>query len=239
MAFEQAQGKRCSLEYQNRYDEKLTRILDRACDIFAQKGFHNTSVRDVASATGVSPAGLYYYFKSKEELLHLILDSCLVSLMEGVGDRAMGIQDPSIRLKAIVRVHLAHYEAHRTQMKVLIHEWETLSGSFGEDIRRLMREYARLVVRTFKEISPESDSRDLRAAAFGLFGMLTWVDKWHRPERDLPMDLLADRFTEIYLKGFLASESWAGKGEGTEKSGPANEWTRKNRTSSMLSGPGF
>jgi AcrR family transcriptional regulator len=227
------------LERHTRYDEKLARILDSACEIFAQKGYHNASVRDVAAATGVSPAGLYYYFESKEELLHLILDSCLVALMERVRDRAMGIQDPSFRLKTIVRVHLAHYEAYRTQMKVLIHEWETLSGSFGEDIRRLMREYARLVVRTFKEISPHSDSRDLRAAAFGLFGMLTWVDKWHRPGRDLPMDQLADRFTDIYLKGFLAAESWAAIPEDGEKSGTAQEWSRKDRTSSILSGPGF
>jgi hypothetical protein len=54
------------------YDQKLARILRIAAGEIAQRGFHNTGIRDISRATGVSIAGLYYYFSSKEELLFLI-----------------------------------------------------------------------------------------------------------------------------------------------------------------------
>ena len=53
------------------YDEQLQQILKTSAKIFAEKGFHRTSIRDIARATGMSLAGIYYYFRTKEELLFL------------------------------------------------------------------------------------------------------------------------------------------------------------------------
>ncbi|MBA3246449.1 MAG: helix-turn-helix transcriptional regulator, partial [Pyrinomonadaceae bacterium] len=55
-----------------RYDQKLEFILRTAARIFAEKNYHSTSMRDISRETNVSLAGLYYYCKSKEELLFLI-----------------------------------------------------------------------------------------------------------------------------------------------------------------------
>jgi AcrR family transcriptional regulator len=227
------------LDRQQKYDDKLLLIVDRACSIFAEKGYHNASVRDVASATGVSPAGLYYYFQSKEELLHLILESGLSSLMDRIREDILEIQDPADRLRAIVRSHLAHFEKNGKEMRVLVHEWRALSGSFSEDIRRLMREYARVVTRTLQELSPDRTRGELRAATFGLFGMLTWVDQWYRPERDLPLDLLAGQFAGIFLDGIRSNPRTALAPGIAGSEDPARGWVEKNSTSSLLSGPGF
>ena len=214
-------------------------ILDRACGIFAEKGYHNASVRDLAAATGTSPAGLYYYFRSKEELLHLILDSCLSSLLDRVKRAAAGFKDPGKRLKAIVRIHLDHFGQHSEEMQVLVREWKALSGPFGEELRKLMREYTVIVSETFRELHPQRSPEELRAATFGLFGMLTWVDQWYRPGRDLPLDLLAEQFSVIFLGGFVpttpnGSTAAAANGERTPR-----EWSLQDSTSSILSGPGF
>lgn len=186
------------------YDEKLLLILDRASGIFAKKGYHNASVRDVAAATNVSPAGLYYYFQSKEELLRLILDGCLSSLIDRIRKDVVGIEDPAIRLRAIVRAHLSHFEKNGKEMRVLVREWGALAGPVGDEIRQLMREYAGVVIRTFRELSPDRSLQELRAATFGLFGMLSWVDQWYRPGQDLPLDLLAEQFAGILLGGFAS-----------------------------------
>jgi AcrR family transcriptional regulator len=228
-----------SLERNKRYDEKLLLILDSACRIFAKKGYHQASIRDVASETGVSPAGLYYYFKSKEELLFLVLEARMGSLLDLVRAEAGEIEDPAARLKTIVACHLAHLEKHQEGMRALAQDWEVLSGSFGQQIRSLMREYAELVTRTLKEISPQTSPRDLRAATFGLFGMLNWVDQWHRPGRDLPMETLAVRFSEILLGGIMADAPTPREREKPEESEPAGAWSKKNAASSILSGPGF
>ncbi|HEY1268842.1 MAG TPA: helix-turn-helix domain-containing protein, partial [Candidatus Binatia bacterium] len=64
------------------YDEKLEEILKCAAKIFAEKGFHSTSIRDISRATGMSLAGLYYYFRTKEELLFLIQERCILTLLQ-------------------------------------------------------------------------------------------------------------------------------------------------------------
>jgi AcrR family transcriptional regulator len=227
------------LERQKRYDEKLVRILDGACRVFAEKGYHDASIRDVATETGVSPAGLYYYFKSKEELLFLILEARLTSLMERLQEDALSIQDPAERLKRIVACHMAHVHRYREGMTVLVREWQTLSGTFGKDIRRLMREYVEELIQTLKEISPRRSRKELRAAAFGLFGMLNWVDQWHRPDRDLPLDVLADRFSEILLRGVAADTSPPLPAKDSQEAATASDWSKKSTKSSILSGPGF
>lgn len=220
-------------------DEKLSLILDHASRIFAEKGYHAASVRDVATATGVSPAGLYYYFRSKEELLYLILDRCLSSLIRRIRGDAAEIKNPAARLKAIIRTHLDQFGSSGPEMKVLVREWGVLSGPFGNGIRKLMRDYTQIVIRTFKELSPGKTSQELRAAAFGLFGMLTWVDQWYRPKRDLSVDLLADEFTSIFLGHFLTGSPVGAGGVDPDQDGSSGDWTKKNSTSSILSGPGF
>lgn len=228
-----------TMERKKKSDEKLSLILEQASRIFAEKGYHAASVRDVATATGSSPAGLYYYFQSKEELLHLILDRCLSSLIGQVRENAAEIKNPAARLKAIIRTHLDQFLSSGPEMKVLVREWGVLSDPFGDGIRKLMRDYTQIVIRTLKELSPEKGSKELRAAAFGLFGMLTWVDQWYRPKKDLSVDLLTEEFTSIFLGHFL-SDPTAGAGAGnTEQDLSSGKWTKKDSTSSILSGPGF
>ena len=228
-----------SLNRKKRYDQKLLMILDTACGIFAQKGYHNASVRDVAAATGVSPAGLYYYFQSKEELLHLILEAGISSLLDRVREDVSEIVNPAARLKAIIRAHLTHFERNGKEMRVLVQEWQALSGQFGDEIRTLMRSYVQIVTRTLKELSPEKTTKELRAAAFGLFGMLTWVDQWYRPGRDLPLELLAEQFSGIYLGGFSSDPPAASALEALEANGQSPDWSKKKSASSVLAGPGF
>lgn len=223
------------MKRRKKYDQKLVMILDRASGVFAEKGYHNTSVRDVAAATGVSPAGLYYYFQSKEELLHLILESCLTSLLDRIHLQIDGIEDPSVRLRTIIKTHLDHLRKNGNEMRVLVHEWESLSGSFSEEVRGFMREYLRVVVGTFQDLFPEKDMKELRANAFGLFGMLSWVDQWYRPDRDLPLDLLAEQFSGIFLGGRLQQRE-GGEGPGEK---PTPEWSKRTAPPSLMSGPGF
>lgn len=221
------------------YDDKLSQILKSAGQIFSEKGYHAASVRDVAAVTGVSPAGLYYYFKSKEELLYLILGPSLATLLDRVKDGISRAGDPGQRLRSIVRTHLRYSQEHRHEMRVLVRDWEALRNSFGAEVRRLMREYANIVIGTFRELSPSRSPREARAAAFGLFGMLSWVDQWYRPEHDLPVTALADRFSGILIDGFLAGVAKGASEEATLPDGGPEEWFVEATKPSILSGPGF
>lgn len=232
-------GKGWPLEEKGRYDKKLLLILEGASRIFAEKGYHNASIRDIAAATGVSPAGLYYYFSSKEELLHLIIENSLSSLVARIREEVADIPDPGVRLRTIIKIHLEQFQNSGQEMRVLVREWGSLSGAFGVEIRGLMRQLVRIATRTLSELAPEKGPKELRSAAFGLFGMLTWVHQWYRPGRDLPLELLADEFSSIFLGGIQSHVDPSLGAKTTEGKDTTLEWSKQNSASSILSGPGF
>jgi len=225
---------------QDRYDEKLVQILDSACGIFAEKGYHNASVRDVAAATGVSPAGLYYYFPSKEELLFLILDLAMTSLLGRVSEALSEVPEPEARVRAIIRAHLAFFSSHPGEMRVLAREWEALTGDFRKKILARQRQYAGMVIRTLRLLHPDGSRTDLRAGAMALFGMLEWMYQGYVPERDCTIEELGDRFSRIFLQGFLPRTNGDPRkdGEGSSSRSRATI-SGQTRAASLLSGPGF
>ena len=74
---------------------------------------------------------------------------------------------------------------------------------------------------------------------FGLFGMLTWVDQWYRPGKDLSLDLLAQQFSSIFLGEFVAADPAGTGASPSGESDPARHWSQESSASSILSGPGF
>ena len=86
-------------EAQSKYDQRLVFVLKTAAAIFAEKGYHSTSIRDIARATKMSLSGLYYYFKSKEELLFLIQDYCFSTVIDDCRRLLEGVTDPVHRPK--------------------------------------------------------------------------------------------------------------------------------------------
>src|SRR5215475_12352716 len=117
-------------EAQSKYDQRLVFVLKTAAAIFAQKGYHSTSIRDIARATGMSLSGLYYYFKGKEELLFLIQDYCFGTLIETCENLLEGVEDPIARLKLLIENHLNYFVNNMNEMKVLSHEANSISGTF-------------------------------------------------------------------------------------------------------------
>jgi AcrR family transcriptional regulator len=93
------------------YDEKLQLILKASAKIFAEKGFHHTSVRDIARATKMSLSGLYYYFTTKEELLLLIQERCFVTLLQRWEQAVDPGADVRVRVRAFAENHLSFFFA--------------------------------------------------------------------------------------------------------------------------------
>src|ERR1700745_4307394 len=91
------------------YDEKLQQILKTSAKIFAEKGFHRTSVRDIARATRMSLAGLYYYFTTKEELLYLIQERCFLTLLQRWDQAGRANTDVRARIGIFAENHLSFF----------------------------------------------------------------------------------------------------------------------------------
>src|SRR5438093_1780515 len=196
------------------YDEKLRQILKTSAKIFAEKGFHRTSVRDISRATRMSLAGLYYYFTTKEELLYLIQERCFLTLLQRWEQAATARTDVRTRIRGFAENHLSFFLHNMHEMKVMAHEDESLTGEFNDKILVLKRRYVKVIMDLIEELQEQEDGKgiDLRVATFSLFGMMNWIYTWYQPKRDLPLRQLMEQMLRIYffgiLKGAAMEASW-------------------------------
>ena len=196
------------------YDEKLQLILKASARIFAEKGFHHTSVRDIARATKMSLSGLYYYFTTKEELLYLIQERCFVTLLQHWEEALDPQADVRGRIRAFAENHLGFFLHNMPEMKVMAHEDESLTGDFQDKILVLKRRYVKVLMDLLAELQKREGAKtiDLRVATFALFGMMNWIYTWYQPRRDLPFGQLIEQMLRIYFFGLLEAgrveEQW-------------------------------
>jgi len=193
---------------QSRFDRRLAEILNHATQVFCEKGYAGASMRDLSRATGMSLAGLYYYFESKERLLYLIQRHTFTTIIERLRERLQHVTDPEQRLRLFVQNHLEYFLAHSHAMKVLSHEDDVLKNASGDEIASIKREYYRtcseLVDALKRAHGLEFPSR---LAVLSLFGMMNWIYTWHNPRVDADAGELARRMGDIFVRGILGQPS--------------------------------
>ncbi len=204
-----------------RYDQKLEFILRNAARIFAEKGYHQTSMRDISRETNVSLAGLYYYCKSKEELLYLIQDNCFGHVLERLDERLRETTEPVEKLRFVIENHLSFFAANMAEMKVLSHEADSLAGEMHAHVSGKKQQYTKLVRKILSEVQAREASGaqklDLTVATYALFGMMNWIYNWYDPRGKLSVTDLVNNLTRLFLNGFLAGAGVNGEHRLTPK----------------------
>ncbi len=139
-------------EIETRFDKKLDQILEHATAVFYEKGYEGASMRDLSRESGMSLAGLYYYFENKEKLLHLIQRHTFRTVIDRLKLRLAGISDPEERMRAFIANHLEFFLQNMKAMKVLSHEADVLKNEYGQEIKALKREYYRVCLGLLQEL---------------------------------------------------------------------------------------
>jgi AcrR family transcriptional regulator len=192
----------------SRYDQKLEFILRTSARIFADKGYHSTTMRDISRETRVSLSGLYHYCRSKEELLFLIQDNGFGRVLERLQERLEETHLAVDKLRLVIENHLSFFAANMAEMKVLSHEADSLAGEMHEHVSGKKQQYTQLVRRILSEVAQagkESAAEiDLTVATYALFGMMNWIYNWYDPRGLLSVTELVENITRLFLSGFLA-----------------------------------
>jgi AcrR family transcriptional regulator len=191
----------------SRYDQKLEHILRQSAQIFAEKNYHSTTMRDISRATGVSLSGLYHYCKSKEELLFLIQDNCFGRVLERLEERLNGVTNPKEKLSIFIENHLEFFASNMAEMKVLSHESESLAGEPHDHISRKKQKYTRMARGILSELSGQNGHKpaELTVATYALFGMMNWIYNWYDPHGKLRVTELVNNVTRLFLDGFVGA----------------------------------
>jgi AcrR family transcriptional regulator len=177
-------------------------------------------MRDLSRASGVSLSGLYYYFKSKEELLYLIQKHTFSTILERLRQRLEEVEDAEQRIRVVILNHLEYFLTNQKAMKVLSHEDDVLKNGFGSEIAAIKREYYRTclgLLDDYKRVRRLEFSS--RTAVLSLFGMMNWIYTWYNPRVDADAGVLAREMGDIFLQGVGA------RGTSRKKPAAANHKT--------------
>lgn len=191
-----------------RFDRRLSKILAHATDVFYEKGYEGASMRDLSRSSGMSLAGLYHYFESKEKLLYLIQKDTFTTIVERLRERLEQVSDPEERIRACILNHLEYFLGNRKAMKVLSHEADVLKNGFGTEIAAIKREYYRICVGLLEDFKRAKRIEfSGRMAVLSLFGMMNWIYTWYNPRIDADAKELAREMGDIFLRGIGAASS--------------------------------
>jgi AcrR family transcriptional regulator len=187
-----------------RFDRRLEHILDHATEVFCLKGYEGASMRDLSRATGMSLAGLYYYFESKERLLFLIQKHTFTTILEKLKARIDMVTDPEERIRIFILNHLEYFMSNQQGLRVLAHEDESLKNGLGAEIKGIKREYYRICLGLMEDLRRERDlDFNTRTAVMSLFGMINWIYTWYNPRVDGNAEALAEQMGNIILNGIV------------------------------------
>ncbi len=197
-----------------RFDRRLAKILEHAIEVFCEKGYAGASMRDLSRASGMSLAGMYYYFESKERLLYLIQKHTFTTIVERLRERLRGVSEPEERIRLFILNHLEYFLANQKAMKVLSHEDDALKNGFGSEIASIKREYYRICIGLIDEFKQVGEFRfSSRMAVLSLFGMMNWIYTWYNPRVDAGADELAGQMAEIFLRGVAGTRKRRGESD--------------------------
>jgi len=163
-------------------------------------------MRDLSRASGMSLAGLYYYFESKERLLFLIQKHTFSTVVQRLKKRLESATDAEDRIRIFILNHLEYFLNNQQAMKVLTHEDDALKNGFGSEIAAIKREYYRLCVALLEDLKKTRGAQiSTRTAVMSLFGMMNWIYTWHNPRVDADAEHLAREMGDVFLRGVMAS----------------------------------
>jgi TetR/AcrR family transcriptional regulator, cholesterol catabolism regulator len=190
-----------------RFDRQLGIILEHATEVFCEKGYAGASMRDLSRATGMSLAGMYHYFGSKERLLYLIQKHTFSTILERLRQRLENIAAPEQGIRIFILNHLEYFLEHQQAMKVLSHEDEALEGNYGREIAEIKREYYRICREQLNRYKKEKGLQfDSRTAVLSLFGMMNWIYTWYKARQDGGAERLAREMGNIFFQGISDGE---------------------------------
>jgi AcrR family transcriptional regulator len=177
---------------------ELTR---QAARLFAEKGYHGTSVGDLADAMGVQKGSLYAHISSKEDLLYETMRSgaeAFHAALDAIPDDLRAVE----RLRLALRAHLRTVSEQLDVATVFVREWRYLEGDRRDEIvaeRRRYEERFRALLREGRELGELRTDLDDATAALLALSAANWAYTWLQPGRDT--DELADRFHALLVDG--------------------------------------
>lgn len=177
-------------------------MLQQAARLFAEKGFHNTSMAELGQACGVSKALPYHYYRDKEQLLFDIADGHVEQLLAIVAAVSAQALAPEAHLRAMVTGFMAEYAHAQAPHLVLVQDVKFLRAEQAEVVLDKQRRVVAAFAAAIEAVEPGLRARQLdKTVAMILFGMINWTFTWLKADGRLTHADVAPVVIGILLDG--------------------------------------
>ena len=178
------------------------RLLEAAAEAFAARGFHATSTRDIASRAGLSPAGVYVHFASKEELLFQISREVHLAARDLLVKAAGAASSPTEALRSIMATFARWHAEHHRVARIVQYEFGNLTPEHRDAVLTLRKEIDAVVrgVVTDGVATGEFAVDDVPDTTLALLSMVVDVARWYDPEIRRTPEAIGAAYADLGLR---------------------------------------
>lgn len=182
--------------------EEIRKVIAR---LFASKGYHSTSLREIARELGMNQSSLYHYFNSKEEILFGLMNSAMDDALKTLEEICAEGVSPEDKLNRVLGFYTRYYAGDQDLLVLLVNEMNSLGENYRPILIEKQRHYVRLIQSILVELFEQRKMKEIHpaVAAFAFFGMVHYTIKWYHREGPIGLDELTAVFLEIFTKGIF------------------------------------
>jgi len=183
-------------------ESRSDQLLETATLLFKEKGYHNTSMQDLADALGMQKGSLYYYIDSKEELLRELLEQATSILGAHIDEIYAADLSASEKLRRALENHGQAIMDHLNLVTVYLQEYRSLPPERLEEVLVAREHYEERLMQILQDgiTSGEFNPVDVKMTVFGFLGMLNWTHQWFSPEGELTSEEIAVILADLALQ---------------------------------------
>jgi AcrR family transcriptional regulator len=177
------------------------RLLAAAIDAFGERGYHATTTREIAERAGMSPAGMYVHFPSKEDVLFQVMKLGHASALEAVEQALAGEGSPETKVRRFVEAFTSWHARNNRSARVQQYELRALSRERYDEIRQVRARFEGLLKQQLREgvASGVFVITTLDTAALAILSLGIDVARWYRPGIDPAPEELGRGYAELVL----------------------------------------
>lgn len=178
-------------------------ILKTVARLFKEKGYHNTSIKDISQEVGLEGGALYYHIKSKEGALFDIGEDAINQLLSEMEKIHKADLSPKEKLKIAIETQINYFINQFYETCVFLIETKALGDDYQLHYLAKRDRYEEIWRKIIKDGMRKGEFKqvNVKLATFAILGMLNWLVVWFRPDKGWSSREIVEEFTKIILGG--------------------------------------
>jgi AcrR family transcriptional regulator len=183
------------------------RIRDAATELFYEKGYHGTSMREIAAHVGIKPASLYNHFAGKQDILYEIAFGTMQEMFTGAQAATASAASPEGQLRRLVEFHVRYSATNRLRAKVADDQLHAIADEQKGSVLDLRDRYESLFRDVLRRGADECGWHidDIPVVTFAIATMASAVGVWYRDDGRLSADAIASIYGDLAIRAVVGT----------------------------------